>query len=76
MIVIFMPKHQIWQMKQCALILILIMNFHTGNMYCGSVPTVLALIFLTKKELKKVRKQHPQLGFTFITSLNVVLLTV
>ena len=25
---------------------------------------------------KKIKKQHPQLGFTFITSLHVVMLTV
>ena len=29
--VIFMPNNLIWQMQQCAHILILIMHFHTGN---------------------------------------------
>ena len=51
-------------------------NFHTGNVYCGSVPTVLVSIFLIKKQLKNMKKQHPQLGFTFTTSLDVVLLMV
>ena len=71
-----MPKHQIWQMLQCAPILSLSMHFHTGNVYCGAVLNVLVLIFLTKKQLKSMMKLHPQLGFTFITSLDVVLLMV
>ena len=54
--VIFMPKHLIRQMQQCAFILILIMHFHTGNLYCGDVPTVIVLIFLTKKKMKKMKK--------------------
>ena len=74
--VIFMPKNLILQMQQCALIHILIMHFHTGNVYCGSVPTVLVLIFLTKKILKNMKKQHPQYGFTFITSLDFVQIMV
>ena len=76
MSVIFMPKHLLWKMQQRALILIRIMHFHTGNMYYGAVPTVHVLIFLTKKQIKNTKKQHPQLGFTFITSLYVVLLMV
>ena len=51
-------------------------HFHTGNMYCGAVLTVLVSIFLTTKKTKNMKKQHPQLGFTFITSLDVVLLMV
>ena len=50
--VIFIPKHLIWQMRQCALILILIMHFHNGNMYCGVVMTVHVSILLTKKKIK------------------------
>ena len=38
--VIFMPKHLIWKMQQCAHILSLIMIFHSGNVYCSAVPTV------------------------------------
>ena len=38
---------------------------------CANCPK---LIFLTKKKRKNMKKQHPQLGFTFITSLDVVLL--
>ena len=74
--VIFMPKHQIWQMLQCAHILSLSMHFHTGNVYCVAVLTVLVSIFLTNKQLKSMTKLHPQLGFTFITSLDIVLLMV
>ena len=74
--IIFIPKHQIWQTLQCAHILSMSMNFHTGDAYCGAVLTVLVLIFLTKKQQKNMKKQHPQLGFTFITSLDVVLFMV
>ena len=71
-----MPHHQIWQMLQCAHILSLIMYCHTGNVYCGAVLTDLVSIFLTKKQLKNMTKIYPQLGFTFTTSLDVVLLMV
>ena len=74
--VIFMPKRMMWQMQQCALILIRIMHFRTGNVYYGAVPTVHVLILLTKKQIKNMKKQHPQLGITSITSLGVVLLMV
>ena len=47
-----MPKHQIWQMLQCAHILSQIMHFHTENLYCDAVLTVLVSIFLTKKQQK------------------------
>ena len=74
--IIFIPKHLIWKMIQCAHILSLIILFHTVNVYCGDVLTVLVSILLTNKQLKNMKKQHPQLGFTFITSLDVVLLMV
>ena len=74
--IIFMPKHQTWQMLQWANILSLRMYFHTGNVYCGDVLTFLVSIFLTKKQLKNMTKLHPLVGFTFITSLDVVLLMV
>ena len=64
------------EMLQYAHILSLIMHFHTGNVYCGAVLTVLVSISMTKKKLKNMAKQHPQLGFTFTTSLDVVLLMV
>ena len=63
-------------MLKCAHILSLMIHFHTGNVYCGAVPTVHVLILLTKKEEKNMTKQQSQLGFTFITSLGVVLLMV
>ena len=53
--VIFMPKHLIRIMIQCAHILSLIMHFQTGNVYCGVVPTVHVSIFLTKKQIKTWR---------------------
>ena len=74
--IIFMPKHQIWQILQCAHILSMSMQWHTGNVYCGDALNVLLSIFLTKKQLKDMTKKHPQLGFTFTTSLDVVLLMV
>ena len=74
--VIFMPKHMIWKMLQCAHILSLSMHCHTVNVYYVAVLTVLVSIFLTKKQIKNMTKKHPQLGFTFITSLNIVLLMV
>ena len=74
--IIFMPHHQIWQMLKYAHILSMIMHCHTGNVYCGAVLNVLVLKLLTKKQLKKMTKIHPLLGFTFITSLDVVLLMV
>ena len=75
-VVIFMPKHLIWKMQQCAHILSMIMYFHTGNVYYSDVPTVHVSIFLTKKQMKSTKKQLPQYGFTFITSLDFVLLMV
>ena len=71
--VIFIPKHLMWQIRHCALILIVIIHLHTGNVYCGAVLNVYISIFLTNKQIKNMKKQHPQLGFTFITSLDVVL---
>ena len=73
---IFMPKHQIWKILQCAHILSLSIHFHTGNLYCDSVLNFLVSIFLTNKQLKNMKKQHPQLGFTFITSSEVVIFMV
>ena len=74
--VIFMPQHQIWQMLQCAHILNLGIHFHTGNMYFDAVMTVHVSIFLTKQYQINMTKLHPQLGSTFITSLDVVLFMV
>ena len=74
--VICVPKYQIWKILQYAHILSLIMHLHTGNVYCGVVTTVHVSIFLTKKKQKNMTKQHPQLGFTFITSSEVVLFMV
>ena len=62
-----MPQHQIWQMLQCAHILSMSIHFHTRNMYCRTVLTVLVSILLTNKKIKDMKKQQPQLGFTFIT---------
>ena len=70
-----MPKHLIWKMLQCAHILSLSMHFHTGNVYCDAVLTVLVSIFLTKKKQKNMTKQHLQLGFTFIQRLKPIKLT-
>ena len=47
--VIFMPMHLIWQRLQWAHILSMIMQFHTGNVYCGAMLNFHVSIFLTKK---------------------------
>ena len=60
--VIFMPKHLIWQMLKCVHILVLIMYFHTGNVYCGAVLNVHISILLTKKQIK-TRKTTPSIRF-------------
>ena len=52
------------------------MHFHTGNLYRRDVPTVHISLFLTNKQIEIMKKQHPQLRLTFITSLDVVLLMV
>ena len=74
--VISMPKNLIWQSLQCANIHSLIIHFHTGNVYCGAAPIFHVSFLLTKKTDKHMKKQHPQLDFTFITSLQVVLIMV
>ena len=71
-----MPKPLIWKRLKFAHILSLIMHFHTKNVYCGAVPNVHVSIFLAKKQIKSMKKKHPQLGFIFITSLDIVLLMV
>ena len=65
--VIFMPKHLICKRLQCAHILILIMHFHTGNVFCDVLTTVHVSMFMTKKQINNMKKQHPLVGFTFIT---------
>ena len=40
---------------------------------CSDFPCI---NIFTKKQIKNMKKQHPQFGFTFITSLDVVLLMV
>ena len=70
-----MQEHLIWQMLQCEHILILIMHFHAGKFYCGVVLNVHISILLTEKK-KTMNKQYSQLGVTFITSLEGVLLMV
>ena len=50
---IFMPKYLIWKMRKCALILTVIMHYHTGNVYYDAVPTVNVSILLTMKKNMK-----------------------
>ena len=38
--VIFIPKHMIRKRLQCVNIVSLIIQYHTGNVYCGAVLTV------------------------------------
>ena len=74
--VIFMSKHLIWKSLECVNIFSLTMQFHTGNVYCDAVLTFHVSIFLSKKHIISIQTQHPQLGFTFITSFPVVFLMV
>ena len=73
---IFIPNRLMWHKLQCEHILSLIIHFQTGNVYCSAVPNFYVSIFLTKKQIISVHKQHPQLGFPFITSLDVLLLMI
>ena len=68
-----MQKHLVCQRPQCVHILSMIMQFHTGNMYCGTVINVRVSIFMTNKHIISIQTQHPQLDFTFIASLRFVL---
>ena len=63
-------------MLQSVHILSLIIHCHTENLYCGAVLNVHVSIFLIKKHIINIQAQHPQYGFTFITSLRDVLLMV
>ena len=72
--VIIIQNYLICKRLKCVHILSLIMHFHTGNVYFYAVMTVHVPIFLTKKQMVSIQKQQPQLGFTFITSLRVVLI--
>ena len=74
--VIFIPKHMLRKRLKCVHILSLIIHYHTRNVYCGDVLTVHVSVFLTKNQIISIKKQHPQLGFTFITALHVVVLMV
>ena len=71
-----MPNNLLWQRLQYAHIHSLIMHLQTGNVYCGAVMTVHVSIFLTKENIKNMKKQQPQLGNTFTTSFDFVLLMV
>ena len=44
--------------------------------YCDVMMTIHVSIFLTKKQIISIQKQHPQFGFAFIASLHVVVLMV
>ena len=74
--VIFIPNGMKCNKLQCVHILGLIMHYQTENVYCGVVLTFHISIFLTKKQIISIHTQHPQYGFTFITSYHVVLIMV
>ena len=64
--VIFMPKHLIWQRKQCVRIQSQIMHYHTGNVSYDVVPNVQALIFLTNNQMINIPTLVLQFDFIFI----------
>ena len=70
--VIFIPKHMTWKRQQCVHNHYKIMCYHTGNVYCDFVPNVLALIFLTRKQMISIPTPVLQFVFTFIFWLYVV----
>ena len=74
--VIFMPKHLIWKRSQCVYILVMIMHCQPENVFCDSAINIHGSILLTKKQIISIHTQLPQYGFTYITSLRVVLLIV
>ena len=76
MAVILIPKHMMRKRLQYAHILSMIMHFHTVNVFCGVAMNVHISVLLNNKKFKNMKKQHPQLGFTLITFLDVVLLMV
>ena len=74
--VIFMPNNLICHRILCVNILSMIMKYHTGNVYYNDVLTVCVSIFLTKRQIISIQTQNPQLYFTIIKSLRVVMLMV
>ena len=64
--VIFTPKNMTRQRQQFVLTHSLIMRYHTGNVYCDVFPNVLALIFLTKKQMIIIPTPVLQLFLKFI----------
>ena len=60
---IFTPKTMAWKRQKCVHTHILIMRYHTGNVYWDVVPNVLALIFLTRKQMISI--PTPVLQFFF-----------
>ena len=66
MSVIFTPKHMTWKSQQCVHNHSLIMSYRKGNVYCDVVPNILALIFLTRKQMISIPTQVLQFVFTFI----------
>ena len=70
--VIFTSKHMTWQIQQCVLTHSLIMHYHTENVYFNVVPNVLALIFLTRKQIISIPTPVLQFDFTSIILLLIV----
>ena len=58
-----MPNHPIWHKIQCAHIFSLIMQCHTGNVYCRVVLTVHVSILLTKKTDNQNSDTTPSIRF-------------
>ena len=48
------------------------MRYHSVNVYCGVVPNVQALIFLTRKQMVSIPTPVLPFVFTFIIKLHVV----
>ena len=70
---IFMPNNLIWQMQQCVLILILITHFHTGNVYCGTVPNFNSFVSDPNDDgLKDARDEDGKIVISYSTLRSVL----
>ena len=70
--VIFTSNYMTWQGQQCVITDSLIICYHTVNVSWDAVPNVLALIFLTRKQMISIPTPVLQLVFVFIIWLHVV----
>ena len=64
--IMFIQKHMTWQRQHCVQNHSHIMRYQNGNVHCDVVPSFLALIFLTRKQMISIPTPVLQLVCTFI----------